>query len=172
MMSVEISEPVAPEQPVATPPSLVRKAVSFLSAEAQWLTRGRPLRSVHDINHLYYRVCRPCEFFVNDGCTVCGCRIVPNERGGFNKLAMATTNCPLPEPKWVSEITPPDGMAKDAYEAALKNSRAVLMEITPSVEPALDSHAELVKKKEGADAVPANPFFRTTTGQIVQEDGT
>ena len=170
-MSVESPEPAASEQPVTTHPSLVRKAVSFLSAEAQWLTRGRPLRNIHDINHLYYKVCRPCEFFVNDGCTVCGCRIVPNERSGFNKLAMGTTNCPLPEPKWVSEITPPEGMAKEAYETTLKNSKAVLVEITPSAEPVWDSYAEPAKKKEAADAGPVSPFFRTSTGQIVQEDG-
>ena len=160
-----------PEQ-VATPPSLVRKAASFLSAEAQWLTRGRPFRNVHDINHLYYRVCRPCEHFMNDGCTVCGCRIVPNERSGFNKLAMGTTNCPLPEPKWVSDITPPDGIASDLLETALKNSKAVLVEITPpAVEPVQDSNTGLVKKKEAAGADTVNPFVRTTTGQIVQGDG-
>ena len=169
-MSVEPSERAILKQPVATHPSLVRKAVSFLSAEAQWLTRGRPLRNTHDINHLYYQVCRPCEYYVTDGCTVCGCRIVPNERSGFNKLAMGTTNCPLPEPKWVSEITPPDGMAKEAYETVLKNSKAVLLEITPPADPAWESYAELAKKKEAADAGIANPFFRTATGQIVQED--
>jgi len=170
-MSFEPPAPVETRQPVTTHPSFVRKAASFLSSETQWLTRGRPLRNVHDINHLYYQVCRPCEYFENDGCTVCGCRIVPNERGGFNKLAMATTNCPLPTPKWVSEITPPDGIASNVYETALKNSKATLVEFTPPVMESGQVPYDFNKKKEGAAVGTVNPFVRISTGQIVQEDG-
>ena len=97
--------------PQKTPPqskSFLAKAGSFISEEAKWLYHGRPYREVEEINHIYETICNPCEFFENDGCKICGCRIVPNERSPLNKLSMATTNCPLPEqPKWTSTITTP-----------------------------------------------------------------
>ena len=177
-MSIEpLSQPES-KIPVETNPSLTKKAVSFLTAEVVWLSHGRPFRNVHDINHIYYRICRECEHFENNGCCVCGCRIVPHERSPLNKLSMATTNCPLPDPKWVSDITPPESMTPEHYQAVRENSKAVLQEVNapdPSQQvpfplPTIPQSLLDGKKKEGA-AVTAETFVRTTTGQIVQGDG-
>jgi hypothetical protein len=93
--------------------SLLEKGISFISEEAKWLYHRRPYRAIQEINSIYYNICKPCEFFENDGCHLCGCRIVPNERSALNKLSMATTNCPAPNPKWISTITPPTGLEQE-----------------------------------------------------------
>jgi hypothetical protein len=146
----------------------LRMGASWLSAEWIWIQHGRPFREMNDVNHLYYQVCKPCEFFLNDGCMICRCRLVPNELSALNKLSMATTNCPLPQPKWISSITPPDDIAPEIATAALRNSKANFVEETESIpiDPALMTVAD-IKKKQGA-AVAANPFTRTATGQYVE----
>lgn len=153
----------------------IRTVGTFLSTEWIWLNHGMPFREVMDINHLYYRVCAPCEYFENDGCKICRCRLVPNERSPLNKLSMATTNCPLPQPKWISAVTPPDDITPEAAAAALNNSKANLVE---TVEPETSSRSfreptrmtvDEIKKKRAA-AAGANPFDRTVTGQYVQGD--
>jgi hypothetical protein len=93
--------------------TLLEKGIAFVSEEAKWLLHGRPYRTINEINHIYYNICQSCEHFDNDGCKICGCRIVPNERSPLNKLSMATTNCALPESKWVSSITPPTTLDKE-----------------------------------------------------------
>jgi hypothetical protein len=105
--------------------TLLEKGIAFISEEAKWLAHRRPYRTISEVNYIYYNICKPCEYFENDGCRVCGCRIVANERTPLNKLSMATTNCPLPEPKWVSTITPPTEMTAEQVEqltAAIKAS--------------------------------------------------
>lgn len=156
--------------------SAAKTGVRFLSSEWIWIHHGMPFRSVMDINHLYYRVCSPCEFFENDGCRICRCRLVPNERSPLNKLSMATTNCPIPEnPKWVSHLTPPEDLTPEATAVALANSKAKLLEtVEPETstasfqEPTRMTFEEIKKKHE--TAVDANPFSRTRTGQYVQGD--
>ena len=150
-------------------PSLLQKAVSFISEEAKWFSHGRPYRAVMDIDHLYYRVCRPCEHFENDGCKICGCRIVAHERSPLNKISMATTNCPHPDgPRWASDVTPPEDIPQEVLEAALQNSKAVLVETRLPVDPIPGINAATDKKKDRA-ADAADPIPRTTTGQPIQE---
>ena len=151
----------------------VKKGVTFLSTEGLWLLHGMPFREVMDVNHLYYAICSKCGYFENDGCKICGCRLVPNERSPLNKLSMATTNCPLPEPKWISEITPPDDISPEVAQTALNHSKARLVEtyepdgMTTADQP-LMTVAEIKKKQAAAAA--ANPFRRTPSGQFVQGD--
>jgi hypothetical protein len=104
-----MADPPDPQTPVAKR-TLLEKGVAFVTEEAKWLYHNRPFRSVSEINTIYYNICKPCEFFENDGCRLCGCRLVPNERSPLNKLSMATTNCPAPDPKWISTLTPPTGL--------------------------------------------------------------
>jgi len=153
----------------------VKTGARFVSTEWVWINHGMPFREVMDINHLYYRVCSKCEYFENQGCLICRCRLVPNERSPLNKLSMATTNCPLPEPKWISAITPPDDITPEVAAKALKNSKANLVEtvepeemIETTQEQTLMTVDEIKKKRTGADG--ANPFVRTRTGQYVQGD--
>ena len=156
----------------------LKMAGSFLSAEASWLLHGRPYRDTQDINHLYYHHCTPCEFFENDGCKICNCRIVPNERGPLNKLSMATTNCPIPNaPKWISAITPPGTLNPTLFASLLADSKADLTETTdptpfpdaPVLSEATLQTIDQVKKKVAA-ATAADAPVRTRTGQYIQGD--
>jgi len=153
------------------PPSFIQKAASFISEEARWLAHGRPYRDVMDIDQIYYRVCTPCEHFENDGCKICGCRIVPHERSPLNKISLGTANCPHPDgPRWVSCITPPEGILQEVYDAALQNSQAVLIETKLPVSPMPTANDSNGKKKDTdtiADA--ANTITQTRTGQLLQE---
>jgi len=149
-------------------PSFIQKGVSFFSEEAKWFLHGRLYRAVMDIDHLYYRVCRPCEHFENDGCKICGCRIVAHERSPLNKISMATTNCPHPDgPRWASDITPPD-MPQEVLETVLQNSKAVLIETQSPVYPIANTDTTTDKKKDTA-ADAADPITRTSIGQLIQE---
>ena len=147
--------------------TLVQKAISFITTEGLWLFHGKPYRSIEDINNLYYNVCSKCEFFENEGCKICGCRLVPNERSPLNKLSMATTNCPLPtNPKWISEIAPPNNMDANTVQAILESVKFRETEYSNSAESQghtmlseeTRAAVEEVKKKE-AGAVD-NPFTR------------
>lgn len=148
----------------------LRMGASWISAEWVWIKHGRPFREMNDVNHLYYQVCSKCKMFLNDGCLVCRCRLVPNELSALNKLAMATTNCPLPIPKWISTVTPPDDITPEIAAAALRHSKANFVEVTEpeilSGDQPLMTVAE-IKKKQAA-AAGANPFTRTATGQYVE----
>jgi hypothetical protein len=104
-------------------PSILKKVKSFLSAEAVWISFGMPYRTYEEINYLYYNQCQRCPSFENDGCKICGCRVVPNELSPLNKLSMATTNCPDPDnPKWISLITPPETWESEELLQAAFNS--------------------------------------------------
>ncbi|HBT75430.1 MAG TPA: hypothetical protein DEB39_00570 [Planctomycetaceae bacterium] len=148
----------------------LRMGASWLSAEWIWIQHGRPFREMNDVNHLYYQVCSKCEFFLNDGCMICRCRLVPNELSALNKLSMATTNCPLPQPKWISAITPPDDLAPEIAETALRNAKVHFVEVTETEQPSGDQPLMTVSeiKKKQAAAEGANPFIRTATGQYVE----
>ena len=177
-------EPVVQEtvETAALENSILQKAASlvmeglqmganWLSAEWIWINHGKPFREMNDVNHLYYQVCSKCEFFLNDGCMICRCRLVPNELSFLNKLSMATTNCPLPKPKWISGLTPPDDISPELAAAAYKNSKANFVEVTEPETPDLIDQTRITVaeiKKKRADAAVVNPFTRTASGQYVE----
>ncbi len=141
----------APTGLVDTIVETVKTGATFISTEWVWINHGMPFREVMDINHLYYRVCSPCDYFANDACLICRCRLVPNERSALNKLSMATTNCPLPEPRWISAITPPDDLAPEIAETALRNAKVNFVEVTETEQPSGDQPLMTVSdiKKSG-----------------------
>lgn len=150
-------------------PSILQKAVTFVSEEARWLSHGRPYRDVMDIDHLYYRVCKPCEQFENDGCKICGCRIVAHERSPLNKISLGTTNCPHPDgPRWVSGLTPPEGIPQEVLDAALQNSKAVLIETGLPAYPISTANVTTGKKKD-TTAGAVDPIAHTPSGPLIQE---
>lgn len=78
----------------------------YLEEKAIWTQNGRPYRTSEQMAELF-NICRECENFqrFSDGvgqCQICGCFIKRNSKH-LNKLAFATTSCPLEEPKWVAE---------------------------------------------------------------------
>jgi len=81
---------------------MLDKIKSFAVAHAEWIAAGMPLRTSERMIEIYDNICSKCEHFKEDTCTVCGCNI-KREGNTLNKLAMATTRCPLEEPKWIEE---------------------------------------------------------------------
>lgn len=80
-----------------------RKQLSRFARESKiWEDAGRPLRPKETIAILYNEVCTPCPHFGGDQCNQCGCTISPTARFR-NKLAWATTQCPLQPPKFEAE---------------------------------------------------------------------
>ena len=69
-----------------------------------WVKAGRPIRPAEIIRQLFNEQCRQCAYFqggsAQGSCAVCNCGLKVQGVEG-NLLAMATTRCPLPEPKWV-----------------------------------------------------------------------
>ncbi len=101
-----------------SPPSILRQAASFVSAEARWIGAGRPIRSEARVAEIF-AICQACQHFrpgaseLEGSCVVCGCRL--RRTGGlFNKIQMATEGCPAKPPKWTPEES-----------ATLENSLAV-----------------------------------------------
>lgn len=88
-------------------PSIARRALSFVSAEARWIAAGKPERSPERVAEIY-AICRECQYFApgasddEGACRICGCQL--KRFGGLlNKIRMATEGCPDSPPKWKSE---------------------------------------------------------------------
>ena len=78
----------------------------YIEERRKWKEAGKPVRSMQRIQELF-DICRTCENFLkltsNSGqCKICTCFLRKNSTSK-NKLAFATTRCPLEEPKWVEE---------------------------------------------------------------------
>lgn len=88
---------------------MFKKIYNFALEQRKWQKAGRPYRTDSQILQLY-SICSGCEHFLSSGkceycggnCQICGCRISPIKEI-FNKLAWATTSCPLDDPKWKEE---------------------------------------------------------------------
>lgn len=81
-------------------------ATQFLIERAKWKKVGKPVRSAEKIQELF-NICNACEHYIKNtetsgNCGICKCNL-KNVAGSLNKLAWATTRCPLPEPKWMPE---------------------------------------------------------------------
>jgi len=59
-------------------------------AGVKWSLAGFPARSEADYR-LYLSICKSCEFYKRNRCTLCGCNL-------RYKIAMATEDCPIE--KW------------------------------------------------------------------------
>lgn len=81
-------------------------AKRYLEEKAKWKKAGKPVRSDERIKELF-AICSPCEYYKlktdhSGSCGICGCNI-KNRITSLNKLAWATTRCPLENPKWIEE---------------------------------------------------------------------
>lgn len=81
---------------------MIRKLYNFIRESAIWRSKGFPVRSDEEMLRIY-SICSGCEHFASNSCTVCGCRLHPTDKLMPNKIAWATTKCPLDEPKWKEE---------------------------------------------------------------------
>ncbi len=78
------------------PPGLVRRAISYAEALAQWTAAGRPERSDKDVEHIFSRFCKCCRWYDRrkNICKGCGCRVADSGYAIRNKIKMATERCP------------------------------------------------------------------------------
>lgn len=79
----------------------------YIEEKKKWKEAGKPVRSIQRIQELY-NICKGCEHFnkltsKTGQCKICTCFLRQNSTNK-NKLAFATTRCPLEEPKWTEEI--------------------------------------------------------------------
>lgn len=102
---------------------MLERPKRFVNEHLRWAKAGFPLRPVQLVTQLFIEQCKPCENFEGGNalgvCKLCTCAV---RREGVvgNKLAMATTRCPLPEPKW----TEYEGATEFAeYEKTQSNQR-------------------------------------------------
>lgn len=86
--------PEVPEPP--QPPGIVRRAISYAEAVAQWTAAGRPVRSDKDVEQIFNRFCKCCRWYDRPKkiCKGCGCRVADNGYAIRNKIKMATESCP------------------------------------------------------------------------------
>jgi len=82
-------------------PSLAAQGVNYVRERREWKAAGKPMRPAKLIKYIYENICKPCEHFDGEQsrCNVCGC-FIKMEGEAWNKLAWATTRCPLVPPKW------------------------------------------------------------------------
>lgn len=92
------SSPTAPAQAAPPPetPGLVRRTLSYAEALIAWTVAGRPERSDKDVERIFHRHCKRCDWFDSERqiCRGCGCRVAENGYAVLNKIKMATENCP------------------------------------------------------------------------------
>lgn len=77
----------------------------FALERAIWIKAGKPIRDKDRMKEIY-QICKGCEHFNANACQVCGCRLHPVDTTFPNKIAWATTECPLDTPKWLAETMP------------------------------------------------------------------
>lgn len=78
----------------------------------KWVQAGKPMRSPERMGEIH-GICGQCPEFLKghgmipgyDMCGKCGCNLHPSHHT-LNKIAWATTHCPLEEPEWEADIDP------------------------------------------------------------------
>ena len=86
--------------------SSIPNPVKFNEERKAWKDAGEPMRPEGEMTRIFMEECSPCKYFKRlvgqrGKCKVCGCFLHPKSKT-INKLAWATTQCPLPKPKWKS----------------------------------------------------------------------
>lgn len=83
------------QAPATKMPSLRKRAVTYATSTAAWLSAGSPLRSAEEVDRIYVEHCAPCPQFKAGFCQKCGCACNTGESGLTNKIRRATEHCPL-----------------------------------------------------------------------------
>lgn len=85
---------------------MIKLILRFFKELYRWIIGGAKYRSPEEMLEIY-DICKQCPFFKRGGghvdgydkCTMCGCNLHPTSKK-INKIAWATTKCPLPKPRW------------------------------------------------------------------------
>jgi hypothetical protein len=81
---------------------MIDKMKNFAAAQLKWKHLGSKMRTKDQVKYIYDDICKPCQYFEDDSCKLCGCRLKRDEMSSFNKIAMATEGCPIK--KWLAEV--------------------------------------------------------------------
>ncbi len=108
-------KPREPKKPAAT---FLETINNFRLALARWIKAGRPVRDNETIEYLYYEVCVPCQYFSDDSCELCGCRLKPSGKT-LNKLAWKSESCPAG--RWGEDVTVESSLENSSLPAHRKN---------------------------------------------------
>ena len=74
--------------------STTKKLSNYRKAIVKWISAGRPVRSDEEVERIYNQFCNSCEFKLNRSCILCGCKVNKAKSALFNKIKMATEECP------------------------------------------------------------------------------
>lgn len=90
----------------ALPQDPISLAARFFTERTKWVQAGKPYRSDERMAEVF-AICKECPFFNKEtenggSCGICGCKLSPTDKF-LNKIAWATTECPLESPKWAPE---------------------------------------------------------------------
>lgn len=77
--------------------SAAGKLKNYARAVTRHILTGCETRTDEEVSKLL-NVCRACEFYEDETCRICGCRINSNPSAFTNKLRMKTQKCP--KGKW------------------------------------------------------------------------
>lgn len=88
-------------------PTTLELAGRYFKEREEWSNQGKPLRSDEEMEHIF-SICQSCPLFEKISekfgrCGDCGC-MLHKSRKFMNKIAWATTSCPLDEPKWSATV--------------------------------------------------------------------
>lgn len=97
-----ISETAGPPMP-----NFPRRLGRYVRAIARWVAKGRPTRSKELVAFILETHCHQCPLFNHEhqACSPCGCSVNSQTQALWNKLAMATEECP--RRYWRKNITLP-----------------------------------------------------------------
>jgi len=85
--------------------SLSARLGRYARAMKRWWDAGKPVRTDDEVAALL-DICRRCEYYDARGkCALCDCPINIGENAAFNKLRMATEQCPDNPPRWPAKVT-------------------------------------------------------------------
>lgn len=84
------------------PPFIIR-AGSWTKAIIEWELAGKPVRSDGEVLRIHTEKCKPCPHYLPDkeSCNICGCKVRSSGKAFFNKIKMATQQCPDKPPRWL-----------------------------------------------------------------------
>jgi len=72
----------------------LQQVKNYATSLARWVSSGMPQRSDAEVARIY-EICRACEHFADNQCSLCGCRVSTDGAGWRNKIRMATEKCPI-----------------------------------------------------------------------------
>ena len=115
------------------------KIISYLKERFKWNKFGKPTRTDKEIQEIF-NICKECHLFQkhdeNSGkCGVCGCNLSNDKNVAFNKIAWATTHCPLDPPKWSTNLKVYDEEIEPTQSELLRTEQDHLREAKLQKQP-------------------------------------